>query len=201
MGESSEQALELADVYAAALFELAEKAGQVTEVRTELEELVRLAAQEPAFGSFMASGVVNAERRQASLERMFRGRLSDLVLNTLLVLNQHGRAGLLPALLRSYVLREEHSQGQLEVVATSAVELDQIQRQEIERWITETVKKKPLVEYLVDPEIIGGLIIRMGDYRFDDSVRRHLHLAHAKLLERSSHGLNIGTTGGESAVS
>ena len=197
MAESLEQSLELADVYAAALFGLAEEAGRVAETRGELEELVRLEQQEPAFASFMRSDVINTDRRQASLESMFRNRLSDVVLNTLLVLNRHGRAGLLPALLRCYVVREEHAEGQIEVVATSAVELQPAQRAEIERWAAEASRKKPLVQYVVDPEVVGGLIVQIGDYRFDDSVRWHLHATRARLLERSNRGLGIGTIGGE----
>jgi F-type H+-transporting ATPase subunit delta len=193
MAESLEQSLELADVYAAALFGLAEKAGRVAETRSELEELVRLEEREPAFAGFMRSDMINTDRRQASLESMFRNRLSDVVLNTLLVLNRHGRAGLLPALLRCYVLREEHAEGQIEVVATSAVELDPPQRTEIERWAADVSRKTPLVQYVIDPEIVGGLIVQIGDYRFDDSVRWHLHATRARLLERSNRGLGIGT--------
>jgi len=195
MAEAFEQALELADVYAAALFALAQEANRVAEVRGELEELVRLEQTEPALATFLRSAAIQVDQRQASLERMFRGRLSDIVLDTLHVMNRHGRAGLLAPLLRCYVLREEHARGQVEVVARSAVELDAAHRAALERWVAEVSLRKPLMEYVVDPELIGGLVVQVGDYRFDHSVRRHLRVARARLLERSDRGLGIGTDG------
>jgi F-type H+-transporting ATPase subunit delta len=192
MAESFELDLQLADVYAEALFELARQAGQVPQVRGELEELARLETTEPDFASFMRSEAIAAEQRQASLERMFRGRLSDVVLNTFLVMNQHGRAFLVPALHRAFVVRQEHSAGQVEVRVTSAVELDAAQRAHVERWAAEVSGRAPLITYTVDPRIVGGLIVQIGDQRYDHSVRRHLHVARARFLERSNRGLNIG---------
>lgn len=191
MPESSEQALQVADVYAAALFDLARQAGQVSECRRELEELVRLEQAQPGFADFLRSSVIDHDKRAASLGKMFRGRLSDLVLNTLQVMNRHGRAGLLPALLRCYVVREEHEEGQVEVRATSAVELHPLQRAEIERWAAALSGQKPLVEYVVDPGVLGGLVVQIGGQRFDYSVRCHLRAARARLLERGSRGLDI----------
>ena len=196
MAESHEQALQIADVYAEALFGLAKQAGQIAEVRGELEELVRLEEAERDFAAFMRSDAVDDDKREDSLEKMFRGRLSDMVLNTLQVMNHHDRAGLLPALLRCYVLRQERDAGQIEVVATSAVDLDESQRAEIRRWVAESSGYEPLVSYVVDPDIIGGLVVKIGDQRFDYSVRRHLHASRAQLLDRSRRGLNVSVETG-----
>ncbi|MGD8451148.1 MAG: ATP synthase F1 subunit delta [Phycisphaerae bacterium] len=192
MSESIAEALPVADVYAAALFELASEANQISAVRAELEELARLAEMEPTFIAFLDSAAVDDDKRAASLEKMFRGRLSDMVLNTLLVMNRHGRAGMLAALLRCYVLREEHARGQIEVRATSAVELSVEQRQAVEQWAGEISGRDPLVEYVVDASVLGGVVVEIGDYRFDHSVQRHLHTARTRLLDRSDRGLKIG---------
>lgn len=189
MPDAFEQELALADVYAAALFSLAREAGTVAETRSELEELVKLEEREPSFARFMRSGAVDDDRRRASLETMFRDRLSDVVLNTLCVMNAHGRAGVLPALLRAFVLREEHAEGQVEVTATSAVPLNDTEQAAVKKWAAEVSGQAPLVEYVVDPAIGGGLIVQIGDYRFDHSVRRHLKVARSQLLARSDRGL------------
>jgi F0F1-type ATP synthase delta subunit len=47
----------------------------------------------------------------------------------------------------------------------------------------------------VDPRLIGGLVVQIGDCRFDNSVRRHLRDAHTRLMERSTRGLSIGVEG------
>ena len=175
---------QVADVYAAALFAIASDTRRTDEVRSELAELVRLIEQNPALAGFFSSNAVAEDDRELSLERMFRGRLSDAVLNTLHVMNQHGRLALIPQLEHAYVHRLEEAHGQVKVTATTAVELDQAQQAEVAGVAERLSGKKPLVQYTVAPEIIGGLILQMGDYRYDNSLRRQLHTARARLLER-----------------
>jgi F-type H+-transporting ATPase subunit delta len=191
MAQEFEAGIDVADVYAAALFELAHAAGVVDDVRAELEELLRLLEREPAIAAFFSSHMVDDDDREKSLERVFRGKLSDIVLDTLLVMNRHGRAGLVPQLLRAFVLRIEDSRGQVEVYATSAVALDTEQQKRVAQLAEQLSGKKPLVRYAVDPDVIGGLVLQIGDHRYDNSIRRHLHEVRARLFERSSRGLNI----------
>lgn len=192
MPQEFEKGLDVADVYAAALFALATEAQRVDAVRSELEELVRLMEEDRHFAAFASSVAIDTADRARSLERIFRGRLSDLVLNTIQVMNQHGRLNLIHALHRGYVLRDEDARGQIEVAATSAVELSEAERREIAQLAEKVSGRKPLVTYVVDPEVIGGLILQIGDYRYDNSIRRHLHDARARLLERSERGLKVG---------
>ena len=183
-----EKGIDVADVYAAALFALATEADMVDAVHGELTELARLSEQDPTFAAFASSIAIDTGDRAASLERLFRGRLSDPVLNALQVMNRHGRLGLLHPLHRAYVLRMEDARGQIEVVATAAVELDDAQRAEVARLAETLSGKRPVVQYVTDPTVIGGLIVQIGDHRLDNSIRRHLHVARERLLERTTRG-------------
>ena len=189
MAESIDEQLELADVYAEALFELAAKADQVDAVRNELEELVKLAALEPGLMEFLRSGAIDDDERAEGLERMFRGKLSDVLLNTLGVMNQHGRAHLLQPLRRCFELRCQSAHNQVEVRATSAVALDETQQAEIHRLAAALSGKEPLIEYAVDASLVGGLVLQVGDRRFDGSIRSRLRRAREHLLERGERGL------------
>jgi F-type H+-transporting ATPase subunit delta len=186
-----DQELRIADAYAEALFELAGEAGRVAEVRAELDELLRLWQMEPEFEKFMVSPALEAEGRAEGLERMLRNRLSDMVLNTLLVMGWHGRCGLLPALHRRYVLRQEEAANEIEVRVASAVELSKQQRAEAVEIAARASGKTPVVEYVVDPDVLGGLILQVGELRMDNSLRRHLRVARARLLERAERGLEV----------
>lgn len=188
MAETLDKQLAVADVYAAALFDLARESNRVEEVRAELEELVKLARIEPSFAAFLSSQALDDDHREAGLERMLRGKLSDVVLNTLLVMNAHGRSGLLAALLRAFALRQAQAAGQVEVRVFSAVELDDATRARIERTVAGVSGRKPISEYVVDPELLGGLVVQVGDVRYDNSVRRQLARARGRLAERSESG-------------
>jgi F-type H+-transporting ATPase subunit delta len=182
---------DIARVYADALFELAQQAGTIDEIRAQLQELVSVQEQNPDFAALLNSMVVDDDKREHSLERMFRGRLNDELVNTLQVMNQHGRAGLLPQLERAYVLRIEDARGEIEVRAISAVELSGVEQADVQTMAAHLSGKRPLVEYRVDPSIIGGLVLEMGGYRYDDSIHHQLETAHDRLVERSDRGLDI----------
>jgi F-type H+-transporting ATPase subunit delta len=187
-----DQELRIADVYAEALFELARESDRVEQVRSELDELVKLWKLEPEFEKFMSSRALELEGRADGLEKMFRDRLSDIVLNTLLVMNQHGRCGLVPALHRRFVQRQENAANEIEVTVTSAVELSRSQKAEAIKIAEQISGKTPVAEYVVDPEVLGGLIVQVGDLRLDNSLRRHLGVVRDQVLERASRGLEVG---------
>ncbi|MBU0617962.1 MAG: ATP synthase F1 subunit delta, partial [Planctomycetes bacterium] len=144
---------------------------------------------------FMVSRALEAEGRAAGLERMFRNRLSDVMLNTLLVMSQHGRCGLLWALHRRYVRWQEEAANEIEVKVASAVELSSKQQAEAVEIAARASGKTPVVEYIVAPDILGGLILQVGQLRMDNSLRRHLRVARERLLERADRGLEAGAVG------
>jgi F0F1-type ATP synthase delta subunit len=176
MAEPIDKLEDLAEVYAIALFELARKADLVEQVREELELLVQLEKSAPDFAAFLSSGSVDDDRRAASLEHMF---------------------GLLRVLLRQYVLQQEKALDQVEVIATSAVELGGAQRKEIEVLAAELAGRTPLVEFVVEPALLGGLILQIGDWRYDNSLRTRLKVARGQLLEHGDRGLEVGVASSE----
>ncbi len=184
-----DQELRIAEVYAASLFALARELDAVAEVRAELDEFVRLINHEPEFEKFLTSRALEADAREVGLEKMFRGKLSDLLLNTLLVMNKHGRCALVPALRQRYVIHQEHAANEIEVRVTSAVELSKAEKADVEVLVTDLTGKRPLVEYVVDPGILGGLILHLGDWRMDNSVRRQLRGVAERLRQRARLGL------------
>jgi F0F1-type ATP synthase delta subunit len=98
--------LAITSVYAKALYALAMDADKVADVRAELDELAKLVDADAEFAHFLSSAAVDIERRADSLEKIFRGKLSDLTLNTLQVMNRHGRCGL----MKRNVLLDEGAQ-------------------------------------------------------------------------------------------
>src|SRR5262249_37641212 len=95
----------LAEVYARALYDLAdEKGGQATveETSGELEAIVELTRTDAKFGEFLASPAVSMADRAKSLDAIFKGRLADLTLRFLQILNEKGRLYHLPAVAAAF---------------------------------------------------------------------------------------------------
>lgn len=195
MIEALDKQLAIVAPYAAALFELAREQDGVKAIDAELAELIKLEEIEPSFRAFMESSALDDDHRAAGLEKMFRGKLSDVLLNTLLVMNRNGRHGMLAALKRQYDLNAENYYGMVEARAVSAIELNDATRQEVERVAAELSGRKPIMKYDVVPDILGGLILEIGDMRFDYSVKTQLQSARGRLAARSERGLQITVAG------
>lgn len=189
MADSIDVQLATADIYAAALFQLAEQQGAIAEVRAELDTLATACTSDADFRVFLESPAIGTDRRAAALEKMFRGRISDRTLNTLLVMNRHGRGSLLPALRDAYTVRQEQAAGEVEVIVTSAFALSDADRAQVGTAVRAVSGRTPVFRYRIDADLIGGLIVQIGDIRYDNSVRRHLQLLGGKLRDRGDRGL------------
>src|SRR5262245_45773217 len=117
-----------AAIYAESLLDLASESGEAETVGDELSQLFDLWKQDPAFASLMSSAAIDGETRRETLKRVFSGRVSKLVLNLLLVLNDNGRSIILPAVCRTYFKKLDQKLHRAEVFVTSAVPLDDSQR-------------------------------------------------------------------------
>lgn len=166
--------LAIAKVYARSVLTLAEKSGSAELVLNELAELAALVHESPVFARMISDPLLGTEELRRALERLFRGKVSDLVVDTLQVMRRKGRLALLPALSESYRREHQAASGILDVRVVSAVPLSPELRQRLTLAIDRhTAHKSHLIE-TVDPEILGGLVVRVGDEKIDASVAREL---------------------------
>lgn len=191
--EADAGAVRVAQVYAQALLDDAEKHHCTAEIEQELDMLVRnVAGKDPLLASFFLGGVLGRDRRRAVLHNAFDGRVSELFLNFLLVLNDHDRLELLRLILEQYRQLREQREGKVHVYAVSAVPLTGEQQERLVQHVRELTGQEPVLETVIDPEILGGLIVQVGDFRFDASVRSQLAKLRNQLIERSSHEIQAG---------
>lgn len=178
----------VAKVYAAALMKAAGGRKADQEVLEEFESLVRdVLDASPQLGEFLHSSAVGRKEKEAVLRRTFEGRASDLLLNFLLVVNDHERLGLLHEILTAYRALYERERGLLRVEVTSAAPLADDQREHILRDLKALLRSEPVLETRVDPELLGGLTVRVGDWLYDASVRSQLATIRNQILEKGSH--------------
>ena len=176
--------LAVARVYARSLLALAEEDGISDEVQAELAGLAAAVAADPEISAFLASPLVGEAHRAEALEAMFRGRLSDLLLDTLQVMNGKGRLGLLRALALAFEEELDRLCGRVDVVVTTAIPLSDELRERVRSVVAERSGKKPRLVESVDPEILGGMVLRIGDRKLDASVASELRRMDQRLKDR-----------------
>lgn len=167
----------LAMIYARTLLQMAEQKGGrdvAMEVLGELEDLLETARQDQKFGEFLASRVVPMGKRGLTLQKILGGRISDLTLRFILVVNRKGRLGHLPAIVAAYDLAAQEKYGRVEVDVFTAEPIDSERSRRIQSGLAAALKKDVVIHPYVDSEMIGGVKIRVGDQFIDASVATQL---------------------------
>src|SRR5579864_7723384 len=92
----------LAAAYARSIFELADERGTADETGAELQELAKIIDASPDVQRFLSTPAIGEDERGRVIEKVFRGRVSELLSNTLMVMNRKGRLGLLRQVVDAY---------------------------------------------------------------------------------------------------
>jgi F-type H+-transporting ATPase subunit delta len=175
-------------VYAEALLRAAESKGQTDELLGDLESLVGEVFQaDPQLEAYFSSGAINRERKAAVIRSAFSGRASELFVNFLLVLNNHERLDVLRPIAAAYRELRDERFGLLRVLVRTALPLPIDQQEKLKRQLRETFHKEPVLETQTDPELLGGLVVRVGDWLYDHSVKNELESIRNQIIARSSH--------------
>jgi F-type H+-transporting ATPase subunit delta len=177
----------IARVYAEALLNAAEGADAVEDIREELRQVVQeLFRAAPQFEEFLASGIISRDNKEKVIRSAFDGKASEMFFHFLLVLARHDRLNILRSILQAYNQLLDQRRRRIPVQVRSAVPLSEDQVSRLRDELRETFGLEPVMHAQVDPAILGGLVVRVGDFVFDRSVRNELNAIQKQLLSRSS---------------
>lgn len=161
--------------YAKALLGASEKAGNSEAVVAELDSLVRdVFDRLPKFEQALASPRIPYERKEQMLDRALRGRMAPLLLNFLKVITRRGRFGALRAIRQATRAELNRLRGRIEVQVQTAEPLDEAAQSLVARRLSVALGGQVVLHVQVVPQIVAGLVIRVGDTVYDGSVANRL---------------------------
>jgi ATP synthase F1 delta subunit len=164
---------EIAPVYARSLFAAAQEQDKLDVVRDQLGEISDAIAEDHDLQVFFFSPSLSSEDKKEGLEKAITGA-DDLVANFLELLVENHRMAALFKIRREYDALWDKENELLPVTITSAVELDDKTVKQIGDEIAEQTGRKVELSADVDPDVLGGLVVRVGNTVLDASVRRRL---------------------------
>ena len=169
--------------YAQSILDLANEQKQAEPIGQELVSLKQILDENPQILEIFTNPAIGADERDQLLERAFKGKIAPLLFNTLGVLNQHNRLGLITQIAQAYDELLDKQLGKIEVDLTVAQKLDAAQLEKAKQRISQALGRDAIVHQYVDDNIIGGMIVRVGDKLIDASVRYQLAAMKKQLLE------------------
>ena len=193
MASLDDKHLAVARVYSQAILDLAEEQGLSDQVGEELAELGRFVGENREFADFLGSPLVDAGERQVALEKILRGRVSDLLVDALQVVNRKERMLLVPAIAETYRQELRDLRGRVDVFVKTPVALPGALREKLRAAVTHFTGSQPDLIERVDPGLLGGMVVQIGDDKIDASVASQLKALSEALLERASQEIVRGT--------
>jgi len=183
----------VAKIYAQAVVEAADAAGCRREVLAELGTLARgVLPQVPEAAAVFASPKVPAEEKARIIDRLTAGRMTATTVNALHVLARHGRLGLLNAVVEAAERLADERDGRKQATFTTAMPLDSAEQARIVAETEKALSASLTPAFVVDPTIIGGLVVRVGDTIYDQSVATGLARIGGRLQQRNIHAIQNG---------
>lgn len=164
----------VADTYAETLLELGLRDGAAETYGEALAVVAGLYRDERAFRLFLETPRVEASRKKELLREVLGGRTPEVFVRFLLVVLEKRRQGALPAMARAYRELLDERRGRVRARITLAVEPDEELEREISERLGELLGREVVPRFEVDEEIVGGLVVRVGDRVLDSSIRRRL---------------------------
>ncbi|MEG3637927.1 ATP synthase F1 subunit delta [Magnetococcus sp. PR-3] len=166
----------LAKRYATALAELASELNILDTVRDELSLFQSLLAETPEMALAMVDPTASKEDQQKLISTYLEhAKPNDMTANFLRLLIDKRRMALLPDVATAIQRVVDERAGRIQVKVETAKALTQTHLSKLEKSLADVTGKDVSVEVSEKPELLGGLVIRMGSVMLDDSLRNQLH--------------------------
>ena len=169
--------------YAEGLFDSAQGQPEVEALRQEVDELVRLVAATPGLRSLLERPDLEAEQKMAALQAALGGALRPKLMGLLNTLVRHRRGDHLPAVADAFDRMADEAAGVVHATVRVAAPLTGEQRDRLEAALRRLTGGRVVLEELVDPSVLAGASVQMGDRLIDGTAAGRLAQLRQALLE------------------
>jgi F-type H+-transporting ATPase subunit delta len=163
----------VSSTYAEALFEAASEQDAVAEVAQQLDSFTRAVDDSPELAGVLGDPNLDAAAKKSVIAKLTE-QASPVVRNFLQLLVDRGRLADLGGIARAFQTKVFENEGRIEITAVTAVPLDDEMRQKILQRIELQTGRAAELSERVDEDLIGGIVLEVGEIRVDGSIRHRL---------------------------
>jgi len=182
----------VAKVYAVAYLDSAGGLGGDAAVEELVSFVDDVLTPQTQFDQLLRGSALGRDDKDRLIDRVVGTRATPLFANFLRVLAKHGRLDLLQGIRRQSEIEQERRAGKRRVSVSSAAELSAELLASIKSSLTTSLGCDPILETRIDPSLIGGLVIRVGDTVYDGSLKTQVKQLRARLRERCLNEIQRG---------
>ena len=172
--------------YAEAFFSIAQEANKIDEYQSEMEKVIQSITEVEGMKQYVEHLLVPVKEKKELFQKIFAGQLSPMTMNFLLMLLDKRRESYLEVIFGEFVEMADESRNIKKAELFAAREVPEAELAELAQKLSSSTGKTVTLKLTVDPSLLGGVKIRMGDQIVDGTVAKKLqmlkeNLKHAKI--------------------
>lgn len=161
--------------YAKAILNLAKESKAETEVNKDMQLIAATISENDDLEVMLNSPVIKATDKKEVLNTVFSGKVNNISLGLFKLLEENKRMSMLEAIALQYSIIYDYAKSMQVAKVTTAVPLTKELEKKVLDKIVELTGNKASIENIVNPNVLGGFILRVGDVQYDASISNHLN--------------------------
>lgn len=174
--------------YAKAFFALAKEKNLLTEFKHDIELVLEVCKNSADFVLLLEIPTVKTSQKEKLITSVFKGKVNEYTLKFLRLITQNNREIYIPGICRNFLNLTKKDQNIKSAELTTATEVSAENTKRIKSLLENELNARVEISGKVNPEIIGGLILRLDDKQYDASVATQLKNIKQKLLNTDVKG-------------
>ena len=171
--------------YAKALFEAANEKNSLDQVEQDLQFVVKVMKDTEGFTTFLRHPRVGTDVKKETVATAFQQEISEVSQNFLYLLIDNHRMEYLEEILYQFIELANEARKVVDVEAITATALEQKDQDSIVQLLNQKLNKTVRLRNKIDPSIIGGMVVRIGDRIYDGSLQAQLQMMKKKFIDAS----------------
>lgn len=167
--------IQVASRYAKSLIDLSVEQNALEMVREDIEVFIGTCRTSPQLQAILKNPIIGLDKKLNILEGVFAGKLHEMILSFFKIITRKGRSEILYATAKEFINQYNILKNVVKATVTSASPLSKENISQIEEVVKQATHGEVILTARVDPDLIGGFILKVGDKQFDTSISGKLN--------------------------
>jgi F-type H+-transporting ATPase subunit delta len=167
--------IQVATRYAKSLIDLAGEQSSVETIRKDIELFLETCRANPELQAILKNPIISLDKKANILDGLFSGKVHEMILSFFKIVVRKGRAEILFSTAKEFITQYNVIKNVVKATVTSASPLSTENISQIEGVVKESTNGEVILTSIVDPKLIGGFILKVGDKQFDTSISSKLN--------------------------
>lgn len=165
----------VASRYAKSLIDLSKEQGKLDLVKGDMEQLIGVLKQNPELMAVLRNPIMKTDKKKSILKALFQDKIEPTILSFFNILINKGRGGILYDIALEFVREYNEVKGIVNATVVSAAKLSEENFNQLKAQIAQQINAEVILTNTVDPSLIGGFVVKVGDRQVDASIAGKLN--------------------------